>query len=74
MNRIMTKPKDKIKMTFYQEIATAIAKARDGGVTVPEILEAFKRNRRYDSQRKFGRHRYVSTTNRTAESEHLART
>jgi hypothetical protein len=40
----MTKPKDttQIKKTFYQEIATAIAKARDGGVTVPEILEAFK--------------------------------
>ena len=72
----MTEPKDttQIKKTFYQEVATAIAKARDGGVTVPEILEAFKRNRRHDSQRKFGRHRYVSTTNRTAESEHLART
>jgi beta-galactosidase GanA len=40
----MTKPKDttQIKKTFYQKIATAIAKARDGGVTVPEILEAFK--------------------------------
>ena len=40
----MTKPKDttQIKKTFYQEIATAIVKARDGGVTVPEILEAFK--------------------------------
>jgi hypothetical protein len=40
----MTKPKDttQIKKTFYQEIATAIAKARDGGVTVPEILQAFK--------------------------------
>jgi hypothetical protein len=40
----MTKPKDttQIKKTFYQEIATAIAKARDGGVTVSEILEAFK--------------------------------
>ena len=40
----MIKPKDttQIKKTFYQEIATAIAKARDGGVTVPEILEAFK--------------------------------
>jgi hypothetical protein len=40
----MTKPKDTtpIKKTFYQEIATAIAKARDGGMTVPEILEAFK--------------------------------
>ena len=40
----MTKPKDttQIKKTFYQEIATAIAKARDGGVTVTEILEAFK--------------------------------
>jgi hypothetical protein len=39
----MTKPKDttQIKKTFYQEIATAIAKARDGGMTVPEILEAF---------------------------------
>ncbi len=40
----MTKPKDttQIKKTFYQEIATAIAKADDGGVTVPEILVAFK--------------------------------
>ena len=40
----MIKPKDTIQIekTFYQEIATAIAKARDGGVTVPEILEAFK--------------------------------
>ena len=40
----MTKPKDttQIKKTFYQEIATAIAKARDGGVTVPEILEALR--------------------------------
>ena len=39
----MTKPKDttQIKKTFYQEIATAIAKARDGGMTVLEILEAF---------------------------------
>lgn len=39
----MTKPKDttQIKKTFYQEIATAIAKARDGGMTVPEILGAF---------------------------------
>ncbi len=41
---MMTEPKDttQIKKVFYQEIATAIAKARDGGVTVPEILEAFK--------------------------------
>jgi hypothetical protein len=40
----MTKPKDttQIKKTFYQEIATAIVKARAGGVSVPEILEAFK--------------------------------
>jgi hypothetical protein len=40
----MTKAKDttQIKRAFYQEIATAIAKARDRGVTVPEILEAFK--------------------------------
>ena len=40
----MTKPKDttQIKKIFYQEIATAIAKAHDGGVTVAEILEAFK--------------------------------
>jgi len=40
----MIKPKDttQIKKTFYREIATAIAKARDGGVTVPEVLEAFK--------------------------------
>jgi hypothetical protein len=42
----MTKPKDttQIKKTFYQEIATAIDKARDGGVTVPEILKAFKQH------------------------------
>ena len=40
----MTKPKDttQIKKTFYQEIAIAIVKARAGGVSVPEILEAFK--------------------------------
>ena len=40
----MTQPKNttQIKKTFYKEIATTIAKARDGGVTVPEILEAFK--------------------------------
>lgn len=39
----MTKPKDttQIKKTFYQEIATAIVKARAGGVTIPEILKAF---------------------------------
>jgi hypothetical protein len=41
---MITEPKDttQIKKVFYQEVATAIAKARDGGVTVPEILEAFK--------------------------------
>jgi hypothetical protein len=35
----MTKPKDttQIKKTFYQEIATAIAKAHDGGVTVADL-------------------------------------
>jgi hypothetical protein len=40
----MIKPTDttQIKKTFYQEIATAIVKARSGGVSVPEILEAFK--------------------------------
>jgi len=40
----MSKPKDtiQIKKTFYRAIATAIAKARDGAVTVPEVLEAFK--------------------------------
>ena len=41
---MITEPKDttQIKKVFYQEVAKAIAKARDGGVTVPEILEAFK--------------------------------
>jgi hypothetical protein len=40
----MNGPKEttQIKKVFYHEVATAIAKARDGGVTVPEILEAFK--------------------------------
>jgi hypothetical protein len=40
----MTKPKDttQIKKTFYQEIATATAKARDGGVTLPELINAFQ--------------------------------
>ncbi len=65
---MITEPKDttQIKKTFYQEIATAIAKARDGGVTVPEILEAFKEHVGMTPTRKFGRHRYVPTTNRTA--------
>jgi hypothetical protein len=65
----MTKPKDtiQIKKTFYQEIATAIAKARDGGVTVPEILEAFGEHVGMTPNENSDGHRYVSTTNRTAE-------
>jgi hypothetical protein len=38
---MITELKDttQIKKVFYQEVATAIAKARDGGVTVPEYLK-----------------------------------